>query len=167
MQIKTMGVLGNLHTPINLPSLVSLGDSYRLSKSQGYLKLKDNITACIYKSGKVQIYGIKRVQDITNIWNLLLDNIQRVVNIPNADKEPVLKFIVASEKLPYTLNLQDISEKFHAENIEYEPEVFPGLIWKIEGGTCLLFYSGNIVITGPNSEEKVLAVIQELRSKLE
>lgn len=167
MQIKTIVVLGSLNNAVDLSALTDLGNSYKLTRSQGYLKLRDNITASLYKTGKVQIYGIKQVSDIPQIWKEMAEIIKPYVDVSHIDKEPVLKFMVGVEKLPYQIDLPKICAAFPKENIEYEPEQFPGLIWKTGAGTALLFSSGSAVISGLNSEEKILACISYLREKVE
>ena len=51
----------------------------------------------------------------------------------------------------------------------YEPEQFPGLIYRIpEPQTVLLlFQSGNIVCTGAKKEEYVLEAVKRIREDLE
>ena len=167
MQIKTIVVLGSLNNAVDLSLLTALGDNYKLTRSQGYLKLRDNITASLYRTGKVQIYGIKQVSDIPDVWKEMAETIKSYVDVSNIDKEPALKFMVGLEKLPYQIDLQEICESFPMENIEYEPEQFPGLIWRTGAGTILLFSSGSAVINGLSSEEKILACISNLREKIE
>jgi transcription initiation factor TFIID TATA-box-binding protein len=47
----------------------------------------------------------------------------------------------------------------------YEPEQFPGLIYKSSiGPTCLVFSSGKIIIVGSKSEEQIEETIQDLKN---
>ena len=167
MQIKTIVVLGSLNHDIDLSALTVLGGCYKLTRSQGYLKLRDNITASLYRTGKVQIYGIKQVSDIPDVWKEMAERIKPYVDVSHIDKKPELKFMVGLEKLPFQIDLPKICEAFPDENIEYEPEQFPGLIWRTGAGTILLFSSGSAVINGLNSEEKILSCISHLREKIE
>jgi transcription initiation factor TFIID TATA-box-binding protein len=49
----------------------------------------------------------------------------------------------------------------------YEPEQFPGAIYKTEEGpTCLIFASGKIVIAGANSEVQLSNTANSLKGKL-
>jgi transcription initiation factor TFIID TATA-box-binding protein len=50
------------------------------------------------------------------------------------------------------------------DNTEYEPEQFPGLVYKLKGGkaTFLLFSNGKIVCTGTKSEEGVHESVEKL-----
>jgi hypothetical protein len=90
MRIKTSAVFGNLNSPVDLPKLTGL-ENFRLVRS-GYLKL-GNATACIYKSGKVQIYGLKDVSVIQDVWNDFLKQIESRTDISQADSAPFVKYI--------------------------------------------------------------------------
>ena len=63
--------------------------------------------------------------------------------------------IVVAVNLERDLNLDQLA--FQLENSEYEPEQFPGLVYKLPGtrATFLLFSNGKIVCTGTKSEVKL------------
>lgn len=169
MKINTMGIIGDIHRPINISELSTSGLFHNVNKpkSQGYVKIDGNITACVYNSGKIQIYGIKNIDNVTNIWNKVLYLLGAFIDISVADKEPIVKFIVASEKISISLSLNEIAKRYSDENIDYEPEQFPGLIWKTGIGTVLLFSSGNIIITGPNTIKKINETIRYVKNRVE
>ena len=54
------------------------------------------------------------------------------------------------------------------ENAEYEPEQFPGLVYKLPGtrATFLLFSNGKIVCTGTRSEAKLNEAVSKLVTTL-
>ena len=60
------------------------------------------------------------------------------------------------------LNLNVLAMKL--ENTEYEPEQFPGLVYKLEEAkaTFLLFSNGKIVCTGTKSEAEVHSALEKL-----
>ena len=55
------------------------------------------------------------------------------------------------------------------ENTEYEPEQFPGLIYRMEDPkvVILLFASGKLVCTGATKEEDVYDAVTKLHKELE
>ena len=67
------------------------------------------------------------------------------------------------------LNLNALAIGLGLENTEYEPEQFPGLIFRPNSNSCtiLIFSSGKVVITGVGNEETAQAEFVELREKLE
>ena len=74
--------------------------------------------------------------------------------------------IVASAKLPSRLNLDKIA--FELENSEYEPEQFPGLVYrtKTPKAAFLLFSSGKIVCTGVRKVEDIENSVRNITKKL-
>jgi transcription initiation factor TFIID TATA-box-binding protein len=74
--------------------------------------------------------------------------------------------IVASAKLPSRLNLDKIA--FELENSEYEPEQFPGLVYRMKNPKVafLLFSSGKIVCTGVRKVEDIESSVKTITKKL-
>src|SRR3989338_5496951 len=78
--------------------------------------------------------------------------------------------IVAAGSIGMDLNLNKLAMKL--ENTEYEPEQFPGLVYKLGGtegflkATFLLFSNGKIVCTGTKSEEEARAALDKLVENL-
>lgn len=64
------------------------------------------------------------------------------------------------------LNLNTLAMKL--DNTEYEPEQFPGLVYKIPDAkaTFLLFSNGKIVCTGTKSEDEVHIALAKLIENL-
>ena len=69
--------------------------------------------------------------------------------------EITVQNIVASADLHTILNLNAIAIGLGLENIEYEPEQFPGLVYRIDVPkvVVLIFSSGKLVVTGGKSPE--------------
>ncbi|MEM4359142.1 MAG: hypothetical protein QXT45_01275, partial [Candidatus Bilamarchaeaceae archaeon] len=63
--------------------------------------------------------------------------------------------IVAAAELGLTLDLYKIAEK--ADNVEYEPEQFPGAILKFRDPkvSLLLFKNGKVICAGAKTEEEI------------
>ena len=74
--------------------------------------------------------------------------------------------IVASGKVGMDLNLNTLAMKL--PNTEYEPEQFPGLVYKLDEAkaTFLLFSNGKIVCTGTKSEKEVKDALDMLIERL-
>ena len=74
--------------------------------------------------------------------------------------------IVASGSVGMDLNLNTLAMKL--ENTEYEPEQFPGLVYKLKAAkaTFLLFSNGKIVCTGTKSVSAVHAALDMLIENL-
>jgi len=63
--------------------------------------------------------------------------------------------IVASANLQVELDLFNIA--MEVENVEYEPEQFPGAIMRLKeiGTTLLLFKNGKVICSGAKSEKQI------------
>ena len=70
--------------------------------------------------------------------------------------------MVASGSVGMDLNLNILAMKL--PNTEYEPEQFPGLVYKLPEAraTFLLFSNGKIVCTGTKSEQEVYDAVDKL-----
>jgi transcription initiation factor TFIID TATA-box-binding protein len=76
--------------------------------------------------------------------------------------------IVASANLGKELNLGAIVVGLELEGMEYEPEVFPGLVYRIKEpkSAILIFSSGRLVITGGKTLEDSNKSVDVLLDKL-
>jgi transcription initiation factor TFIID TATA-box-binding protein len=76
---------------------------------------------------------------------------------------------VCTEDLGQTLDLNALSIGLGLERTEYEPEQFPGLIYRPDGqdGVVLLFATGRIVITGCRSANSAENILTHLKYDLE
>lgn len=85
------------------------------------------------------------------------------------EPEIVVQNIVSTADLGYPLNLNAIAIGLGLENIEYEPEQFPGLIYRIDDPdvVVLLFGSGKLVITGGRTTDDAGDAVTTVRTRLE
>ena len=76
--------------------------------------------------------------------------------------------MVATADLGGELNLDEVAVAFGLENVEYEPEQFPGLVYRVKEPhvVMLLFGSGKIVCTGGKNTEDVSKAVEDLLEKL-
>lgn len=131
------------------------------------LRIKDPKTsALIFSSGKVVCTGartLEKVQESINQIIKSLDKIQVKITI-----QPVIKVqnVVASGNVDMDLNLNNLAMQL--ENTEYEPEQFPGLVYKLmeAKATFLLFSNGKVVCTGTRGEDEVYAALDKLVERL-
>ena len=88
-------------------------------------------------------------------------------NLGNPKKYTIqVENIVASAQLPNKLNLDKIV--FDLENSEYEPEQFPGLVYRMKDpkAAFLLFSSGKIVCTGIRKVEDIEYAVNTIFKRL-
>jgi transcription initiation factor TFIID TATA-box-binding protein len=82
---------------------------------------------------------------------------------------PTIQNVVASAEIGESLNLNAVAIALGLENVEYEPEQFPGLVYRLtEPDTVvLLFGSGKMVCTGATSRDEVQASVHRVTEDLE
>jgi transcription initiation factor TFIID TATA-box-binding protein len=120
------------------------------------IRIKEPKTsALIFSSGKVVCTGARTLEKVEESIVKIIKSLEKI-GIKITIK-PVIKIqnIVASGTIGMDLNLNVLAMKL--ENTEYEPEQFPGLVYKLPSAkaTFLLFSNGKIVCTGTKSEQEV------------
>ena len=122
--------------------------------------------ALIFSSGKVVCTGARTMEDVRESINKIIKALAKI-NV-NVKIEPEIKIqnIVASGSVGMDLNLNTLAMKL--KNTEYEPEQFPGLVYKLieAKATFLLFSNGKVVCTGTKSEAEVHAALDMLITNL-
>jgi len=132
-------------------------------------RTKDPKTAAlIFRSGKIVCTGAKSIEDVSLGLKKLFKKMEGVGIKVSGTPEIMVQNIVASADLASVLNLNAIAIGLGLENIEYEPEQFPGLVYRIDKPkvVVLLFGSGKLVVTGgkkpKDAEEAVDRIVREL-----
>jgi len=119
------------------------------------LKLKEpKVSMLLFKNGKVICSGASSEKEISlAIYKAskLIHEIQNTVKIQKGAKYQVVN-LVATAALNTTLDLFKIAVE--SENVEYEPEQFPGAILRIFDPklTLLLFKNGKLICAGAKKE---------------
>jgi transcription initiation factor TFIID TATA-box-binding protein len=122
--------------------------------------------ALIFGSGKIVCTGARSLDDVKEVFRKVVLIVKKAgVKVPKEYKFQV-ENIVSSAKLESKLNLDEIA--FNLENSEYEPEQFPGLVYRMTEPKVafLLFGSGKIVITGARSVKDVNIAVEKVSRKL-
>ena len=105
----------------------------------------------IFASGKMNCVGAKSMNDAKLAIKKLTRKLRKArIKVKSAPKVKVQN-IVASFDFGREFDLERISRSF--ENTEYEPEVFPGLVFRLDEPkvVVLLFVSGKGVCAGAKS----------------
>ena len=148
-----MDLQGADYDPENFPGIV-----YRLQDPKA--------ATLIFRSGKIVCTGAKSIDDVHTACQRVFEDLRTLGVDVDDDPEVIVQNIVASADLGDSLNLNAIAIGLGLENIEYEPEQFPGLVYRIDDPkvVALLFGSGKLVITGgktPDDAGRAVTVIVE------
>ena len=150
-------------------------------------------TALIFSTGKIVITGAKSENDIMQAARIFEKTVQKVIvgdaeerineNLSNLDKGatdnaivPSVKLsdlqiqnIVASTDVGFSIKLEKLKEEQkEIARCHYEPELFPGLIYKIEDPkvVLLIFTSGKIVLAGAKSRFDIYKAYKKIHPVL-
>lgn len=75
--------------------------------------------------------------------------------------------IVSTLEFDFQLDLNMLLVSFGMDNVEYEPEQFPGLVYRLENGPVVnIFSSGKVVITGADSTKDILVASETIRRSI-
>ncbi|MFH1391426.1 MAG: TATA-box-binding protein [Candidatus Diapherotrites archaeon] len=149
----------NLNTTIDLYNLAITIPNIEYEPEQfpgAILKLKEpKVSMLLFKNGKVICSGASsEIQIPQAIYKAskMIHEIQKNVKIQkNADYTVVN--LVTTANLHMTLDL--FKTAMESDNVEYEPEQFPGAILRIHDPklTLLLFKNGKLICAGAKNEE--------------
>ncbi len=132
------------------------------------MRIKEPKTsALIFSSGKIVCTGAKSLEKVRAAVSAIIKHLEKVRIKIKIKPKIVVQNMVASGDIGMDLNLNSLA--MDLENTEYEPEQFPGLVYKLDGtrATFLLFSNGKIVCTGTRSETKLREAVGLLVKKLE
>lgn len=130
------------------------------------IRIKEPKTsALIFSSGKVVCTGARSMDKVHESIKKIIKSLEKINVKITIKPEVEIQNIVASGSIGMDLNLNTLAMKL--ENTEYEPEQFPGLVYKLDEpkipkATFLLFSNGKVVCTGTKSEKEVHIALDKL-----
>jgi transcription initiation factor TFIID TATA-box-binding protein len=145
------------YEPEQFPGLI-----YRLKKPK--------VATLIFRSGKVVCTGAKSIDSVRKAFELLTRQLKDAGISVVKNPEITVQNMVATWDTGHALDLTAITLSFGLERVEYEPEQFPGLVFRLSDPkvVMLFFKSGKVVCTGAKSikelERAVDIVGKELKA---
>ena len=116
---------------------------------------KPKSAVLVFSSGNLVCTGTKSIAQVKDVVQQVIKQLRKIgVNVTVKPKITVQN-IVASGAINLNLNLNTLA--LELENTEYEPEQFPGLVYKLEDPTAtfLLFSNGKLVCTGTKNKAQL------------
>lgn len=129
---------------------------------------KPKISSLVFSSGKLVLTGAKSTEMVHEGVVQMTKILRTVGTKIDEDPEIIVQNIVASGHFNHrTINLELAA--LWLEHSMYEPEQFPGLIYRLaEPKTVLLlFQSGNLVCTGAKTEAQVRQAVENTYNTLD
>jgi len=139
------------YEPEQFPGLV-----YRLSSPK--------TATLLFRSGAANCTGAKNIEDVRKTVDILSEKLRKLGVKVYKNLEIIVQNIVATADLGGELNLNEVAMGLGLENVEYEPEQFPGLVYRVREPrvVMLLFGSGKIVCTGGKTTEDVSTAVEKV-----
>jgi transcription initiation factor TFIID TATA-box-binding protein len=169
IKLISMVTICTLDHPLDLLYLSDKIEGAILPKKKGiwvkYRIKPENYYVAFYKSGKILISGVKSLEKVDNTAERVLKILENAGVQRNITKIEIVN-IVCLGILQLNNTLEKIVLHLDSSDASYEPEQFPGLIYKKWGATFLIFSTGKVIITGVRDFAEVKRVFGKLEKSL-
>lgn len=158
----------SLGTELDLPTIASSmeGSEYEPERFPGLIyRLKEPKTATLlFHSGKVVCTGAKSLEQVKMAIEKVTKQLEKAGIHIKIEPKIEVQNIVASSDLGQSINLNAIAITLGLERVEYEPEQFPGLVYRLDVPkvVLLLFGSGKLVCTGARKPQDVEDAVDKI-----
>jgi transcription initiation factor TFIID TATA-box-binding protein len=173
LKIENIVASGSVAGSIDLVAFSQKVENCELNKKRfpgAVYRIKDpKIASLIFSSGKIVLTGIRTHQALTDGLAVIMKSLKEA-GVDTLKKPNVaVTNMVCSYDLGKYINLNKVAITLNVENIEYEPEQFPGLVYRIKDPriVVLIFSSGKIILTGGRNLEDIRKGLDLLEQKLE
>ena len=172
VKIENVVASASLGTELDLQAIVLAldGAEYDPERFPGLIyRLKEPKTATLlFRSGKAVCTGGKSLEQVEIAISKVVKTLQAAGVVIKATPKVEVQNIVASSDLGSNINLNSIAIGVGLEKVEYEPEQFPGLVYRLDSPkvVVLLFGSGKLVCTGARKPEDVETAIDKITREL-
>jgi transcription initiation factor TFIID TATA-box-binding protein len=119
-------------------------------------------TALIFRSGKMVVTGAKSEDAARTAARKIARLIQRL-DFPVSFVDFKIQNMVGSCDVRFPIRLEGLAYK-HSHYTSYEPELFPGLIYRMVQPkvVLLIFVSGKVVLTGGKVRKEIYAAFDQI-----
>ncbi|MGC8849757.1 MAG: TATA-box-binding protein, partial [Candidatus Bathyarchaeia archaeon] len=168
IKVENVVALAYLYQPLDLESIYRVvpGVEYNPERFPGliYRLRRPRATVLVFSSGKMVCAGANSERKAKNAINKILSELKGRGIVITRKPEIVIQNIVATSNLGFEVDLEDLAQIL--EGTIYEPEQFPGLIYRMREPeiVALIFSSGKIVCAGAKEESQLKACITRLAS---
>ena len=170
LKIQNIVATTSLGKPVSLTKLARTQSNTEYNPEQFpglVLRIKEPKSAVlVFSSGNLVCTGTKSVGQVKEVIQQVIKQIGKIgVKITDVPKITVQN-IVASGSIDLNLNLNTLA--LQLENTEYEPEQFPGLVYKLVDPTAtfLLFSNGKLVCTGTKNKDQLEESMKQLNKNI-
>ena len=152
-----MGLDGAEYEPEQFPGLV-----YRIKDPKSAFLL--------FKSGKLVCTGTRSPAEAQAALDRAIENLKDTgIRIPGKPNLNIVNIVASADFGIDNMNLNQVAMGLGLENIEYEPEQFPGLVYRMRNPkvVMLLFSTGKVICTGGKEDEDVKQALMNMKGILD
>ncbi len=145
---------------------------YKKKKFPGLIYRVENPKGAflLFSTGKAVGTGFRSIEDVNaGVEQLMADLKNLGIEIMQKPDFVVQNIVASADLHTEFVDLDSIAVNLGLENVEYEPEMFPGLVYRISDPktVLLIFGSGKVIITGSKNSRDCQRAMQVLRHQLE
>lgn len=133
----------------------------------------DGPAVLIYRSGSFSISGAETLAELHEVHELFENRMKSTIGpfeykVPFEVRNLVFRSEIPTQEETGKLNLSLLAIGLGANQVEYEPEQFPGLLYRPTDtdGLYLIFASGKMVSTGHSDQELARASIKKVTEEI-
>jgi len=171
LKVQNIVATASLGKPVSLTKLAKQHASnteYNPEQFPGLvLRIKKPKSAVlVFSSGNLVCTGTKSTTQVREVITQVIKQLAKIGVKINTKPKITVQNIVASGSIEIDLNLNILA--LELENTEYEPEQFPGLVYKLDEPTTtfLLFSNGKLVCTGTKSRQQLEDAMRQLNKNI-
>jgi len=164
LKVQNIVATASLGKPVSLTKLARMHSNTEYNPEQFpglVLRVKKPKSAVlVFSSGNLVCTGTKSTSQVRDVIRQVIKQLAKIgvkITVQN---------IVASGSIELDLNLNILA--LELENTEYEPEQFPGLVYKLDNPTAtfLLFSNGKLVCTGTKNRNQLEDAMKQLNKNV-
>ena len=127
---------------------------------------KPKSAVLVFSSGNLVCTGTKSIAQVKEVVREVIKQLKKIGVRVTITPKITVQNIVASGSINVNLNLNYLA--LELENTEYEPEQFPGLVYKLAepNATFLLFSNGKLVCTGTKNRAQLEDSMKQLNKRI-
>ena len=174
LEIVNMVAVGNLGKELDLAEIsedVAEAEYDPETYNGLYIRFKENPLIVVFRTGKYIVSGGNSIEELEKGRKSLLELFQDLGIITESFRDHEFSVVnyVCQANLNRDLDLNAVSIGLGLEKTEYEPEQFPGLVYRPPNSEAvlLIFASGKVIVTGSEELEPAKEAFHGLRNKLD
>jgi len=170
LTVQNIVATASLGKPVSLTTLARTQPNTKYNPEQFpglVLRVaKPKSAVLVFSSGNIVCTGTKSLAQVKDVIQQVIKQLAKI-GVKITDKPKIkIQNIVASGMIDVKLNLNYLA--LALENTEYEPEQFPGLVYKLiePNATFLLFSNGKLVCTGTKNKKQLALSMVMLKENI-